>query len=74
MLCDLGNALQTVKSLDTVKLLTVRSTAFEAAGSSGGTAATEAGYNFSCIYQDEMYTTLMCSGMLTYSTGMAYSD
>jgi len=37
-----GNALQTVKSLDIVKLLTVRSTAFEAAESSGGSGVTEA--------------------------------
>jgi len=37
-----GNAVQTVRSIDKVKLLTVRSTAFEAAESSGGSAATEA--------------------------------
>lgn len=37
-----GNALQTVKSTDTIKVLTVRSTAFEPAASEGGSAATEA--------------------------------
>lgn len=36
-----GNAIQTVKSLDAVKLLSVRGTAFEAA-SEGGSASTEA--------------------------------
>lgn len=37
-----GNALATVQSSDDVKLLTVRSTAFDAAASEGGTAAVEA--------------------------------
>ncbi|OWF56140.1 electron transfer flavoprotein subunit alpha, mitochondrial-like [Mizuhopecten yessoensis] len=36
-----GNAVQTVKSNDTVKLVSVRGTAFEAAGTEGGSAATE---------------------------------
>jgi electron transfer flavoprotein alpha subunit len=36
-----GNALATVQSLDTIKLLTVRGTAFEAAASTGGNAAIE---------------------------------
>lgn len=36
-----GNAVQTVKSVDSVKLITVRSTAFEAAAVGAGTAATE---------------------------------
>lgn len=37
-----GNALATVQSSDTVKLITVRTTAFPAAASSGGNAAVEA--------------------------------
>jgi len=37
-----GNALATVKSIDTVKVMTVRGTAFEAAEMSGGQAATTA--------------------------------
>ena len=36
-----GNAMATVKSLDTIKLITVRATAFEAAAEDGGSAATE---------------------------------
>ena len=37
-----GNAMATVKSLDAIKLITVRSTAFEAGAEDGGAAATEA--------------------------------
>ena len=37
-----GNALATVKSADAVKLITVRTTAFEAAAADGGAAAVEA--------------------------------
>ena len=37
-----GNAMATVKSLDAIKLITVRATAFEAAAEGGGSAATEA--------------------------------
>ena len=37
-----GNAMATVKSLDAIKLITVRATAFEAAAEDGGSAATEA--------------------------------
>ncbi len=36
-----GNAMATVKSLDTIKLITVRATAFEAAAEDGGAAVTE---------------------------------
>ena len=36
-----GNAMATVKSNDSVKLITVRSTAFDAAAEEGGSAATE---------------------------------
>ena len=36
-----GNAMATVKSSDAIKVLTVRSTAFEAAAEDGGSAATE---------------------------------
>ncbi|ELU00916.1 hypothetical protein CAPTEDRAFT_152823 [Capitella teleta] len=36
-----GNAIQTVKVLDAVKVITVRGTSFEAAGSEGGSASTE---------------------------------
>jgi electron transfer flavoprotein alpha subunit len=36
-----GNALATVQSSDTVKIITVRSTAFEAVANEGGTAAVE---------------------------------
>jgi len=36
-----GNAMATVKSSDTIKLITVRSTAFDAAPEEGGSAATE---------------------------------
>ncbi len=36
-----GNAMATVKSLDTIKLITVRATAFEAAAEDGGSAVTE---------------------------------
>ena len=38
-----GNAIQTVKSLEEVKILTVRATAFEPAETSGGDAKTEKG-------------------------------
>jgi len=37
-----GNALATVKSADAIKIITVRTTAFEAAASEGGTATIEA--------------------------------
>jgi len=37
-----GNAMATVKSLDAIKLITVRATAFEAAAEDGGSAVTEA--------------------------------
>lgn len=36
-----GNAIQTIESIDPVKVITVRATAFEAAASEGGTASTE---------------------------------
>ncbi len=36
-----GNAMATVKSLDTIKLITVRATAFETAAEDGGSAVTE---------------------------------
>lgn len=36
-----GNAMQTVKSNDSIKVITVRGTAFEAAAASGGSASTE---------------------------------
>jgi electron transfer flavoprotein alpha subunit len=36
-----GNAMATVKSLDAIKLITVRATAFEAAAEDGGSAVTE---------------------------------
>lgn len=39
----IGNALATVKSLDSVKVMTVRGTAFEAAKLEGGSAAVEKG-------------------------------
>ena len=38
-----GNAYQTVKSNDEVKVITVRGTAFEAAEEGGGSAGTEPG-------------------------------
>lgn len=42
--CDIaGNAYQTVKSNDPVKVISVRGTAFEAAAVEGGSAATESG-------------------------------
>merc|ERR1711936_106172 len=37
-----GNAIMTLKSLDPVKIVTVRTTAFEAAAATGGSAAEEA--------------------------------
>lgn len=40
-----GNAVTTCKSNDTVKVFTVRGTAFEAASASGGAAASESGKN-----------------------------
>ena len=39
----LGNAVQTVKCLDAVKVLSVRGTSFEAAAAEGGSAATDSG-------------------------------
>ena len=36
-----GNAVMTLKSKDAIKILTIRTTAFEADESSGGSAATE---------------------------------
>ena len=38
-----GNAIQTLETVDPIKLITVRSTAFEAAEAEGGSAATETG-------------------------------
>ena len=38
-----GNAIQTLKVSDAVKVITVRGTAFEAAATSGGSGSTEAG-------------------------------
>ena len=38
-----GNAIQTLESVDPIKLITVRATAFEAAEAEGGSASTEAG-------------------------------
>ena len=38
-----GNAIQTVESLDSIKLVTVRATAFEAADGDGGSAVLETG-------------------------------
>jgi hypothetical protein len=49
-LCESGNAVQTVKSNDTVKLLTVRGTAFEPAATSGGSAAVEPGLFTVCFH------------------------
>jgi len=53
--CATGNAIQTVKSVDAVKLITVRSTAFEAAAVGAGTAATESGYTLP-LYQQSVFT------------------
>jgi len=44
VLCDAGNAVQTVKSVDAVKLITVRSTAFAAAEVGAAAATTQSGY------------------------------
>lgn len=41
-----GNAVQTVQSRDTVKLITVRGTAFTASPETGGSAAREDGTTF----------------------------
>ena len=43
-----GNAVTTCKSNDTVKVFTIRGTAFEAASASGGAAASESGRNLHC--------------------------
>lgn len=45
---SLGNAVTTCKSNDTVKVFTIRGTAFEAASASGGAAASESGKNLLC--------------------------
>ena len=45
---SLGNAVTTCKSNDTVKVFTIRGTAFEAASASGGAAASESGENLLC--------------------------
>lgn len=42
-MCVLGNAVLTCKSNDSVKVFTVRGTAFEAAKASGGGVASENG-------------------------------
>ena len=39
----LGNAIQTIKSLDKIKLITVRGTSFEAVSAEGGSAEIERG-------------------------------
>ena len=45
-----GNAIQTVESLDPIKLVTVRSTAFEPASEEGGSADLETSeFNVICI-------------------------
>jgi len=41
--CCTGNALQTVKLLDSVKLITVRGTGFEPAAVTGGNGETQLG-------------------------------
>ena len=43
MCCVTGNAYQTVKVTDAVKIVTIRGTAFDAAATEGGSAATEEG-------------------------------
>lgn len=41
--CSVGNAIQTLKSKDSLKIISVRGTAFEAAALEGGNAASENG-------------------------------
>ena len=42
--CELsGNAVQTLKSNDSVKIITVRGTSFDAAPASGGSGSSESG-------------------------------
>ena len=43
MIIFVGNAVQTLKSSDAVKIITVRGTAFDAAEASGGSGSSEAG-------------------------------
>ena len=43
ILYSTGNAVQTVKSTDSVKVITVRGTSFEAAAVEGGSASTDSG-------------------------------
>ena len=43
-----GNAVMTLKSKDAIKILTIRTTAFEADESSGGSAATETSATIEC--------------------------
>ena len=48
-----GNAIQTLKSKDSVKIISVRGTAFEAAATEGGSAGSETGKgNISLCYID----------------------
>ena len=52
-----GNAVQTLESVDPVKLITVRGTAFEAAADEGGSAATEAGKKIQVFYSPYLVVT-----------------
>ena len=45
-----GNAVMTCKCMDSIKIFTVRGTAFEAAKSSGGGAASENGKSITYMY------------------------
>ena len=46
----IGNAIQTVKSNDPVKIISVRGTAFDAADATGGSAANDKGKNYSTTH------------------------
>ena len=51
--CVTGNAYQTVKVTDAVKIVTIRGTAFDAAATEGGSAATEEGES-TCLYSNKV--------------------
>ena len=52
----IGNAIQTVKSNDPVKIISVRGTAFDAADATGGSAANDKGKNYIVNYYTCIYT------------------